>query len=173
MPPEALVTPSKLSNLNINLDNKFDYELTLNYLSTNGYVRVSSIREPGEFSVKGDVIDIFPSEFAKPIRINLFGNDIDKFEEFDLKTQKTIQKISRAIIRPFNEFAFNQGKRSIKADTFLSDLSSFEDNDLIVHANHGIGKFRGLKKLEVLGNSHDCIELNYFNDDKLYVPAGT
>ena len=171
MPSEALVTPFKLSNLNINLDNKFDYELTLNYLSTNGYVRVSSIREPGEFSVKGDVIDIFPSEFAKPIRINLFGNDIDKFEEFDLKTQKTIQKISRAIIRPFNEFAFNQGKRSIKADTFLSDLSSFEDNDLIVHANHGIGKFRGLKKLEVLGNSHDCIELNYFNDDKLYVPV--
>ena len=155
MPSEALVTPSKLSNLNINLDNKFDYEFTLNYLSTNGYVRVSSIREPGEFSVKGDVIDIFPSEFAKPIRINLFGNDIDKFEEFDLKTQKTIQKISRAVIRPFNEFAFNQGKRSIKADTFLSDLSSFEDNDLIVHANHGIGKFRGLKKLEVLGNSHD------------------
>ena len=171
MPSEALITPSKLSNLNINLDNKFDYEFTLNYLSTNGYVRVSSIREPGEFSVKGDVIDIFPSEFVKPIRINLFGNDIDKFEEFDLKTQKTIQKISRAIIRPFNEFAFNQGKRSIKADTFLSDLSSFEDNDLIVHANHGIGKFRGLKKLEVLGNSHDCIELNYFNDDKLYVPV--
>jgi len=171
MRSEALVTPSKLSNLNINLDNKFDYEFTLNYLSTNGYVRVSSIREPGEFSVKGDVIDIFPSEFVKPIRINLFGNDIDKFEEFDLKTQKTIQKISRAIIRPFNEFTFNQGKRSIKADTFLSDLSSFEDNDLVVHANHGIGKFRGLKKLEVLGNSHDCIELNYFNDDKLYVPV--
>ena len=171
MPSEALVAPSKLSNLNINLDNKFDYEFTLNYLSTNGYVRVSSIREPGEFSVKGDVIDIFPSEFAKPIRINLFGNYIDKFEEYDLKTQKTIQKISRAIIRPFNEFAFNQGKRSIKADTFLSDLSSFEDNDLIVHANHGIGKFCGLKKLEVLGNSHDCIELNYFNDDKLYVPV--
>ena len=171
MPSEALVTASTLSNLNINFESEFDYEYTLNYLSSNGYVRVSSIREPGEFSVKGDVIDIFPSEFAKPIRINLFGDKIEKFEEFELKTQKTIQQINRAIIRPFNEFAFNQGKRSIKADTFLSDLSSFEENDLIVHANHGIGKFRGLKKLEVLGNSHDCIELNYFNDDKLYVPV--
>ena len=171
MPSEALVTASTLSNLNINFESEFDYEYTLNYLSSNGYVRVSSIREPGEFSVKGDVIDIFPSEFVKPIRINLFGDKIEKFEEFELKTQKTIQQINRAIIRPFNEFAFNQGKRSIKADTFLSDLSSFEENDLIVHANHGIGKFRGLKKLEVLGNSHDCIELNYFNDDKLYVPV--
>ena len=89
MPPDALVTPSKLSNLNINLDNKFDYELTLNYLSTNGYVRVSSIREPGEFSVKGDVIDNFPSEFAKPIRINLFGNDIDTVSYTHLRAHET------------------------------------------------------------------------------------
>ena len=65
MPSEALVTASTLSNLNINFESEFDYEYTLNYLSSNGYVRVSSIREPGEFSVKGDVIDIFPSEFAK------------------------------------------------------------------------------------------------------------
>ena len=59
-------------NLNINIDEKFDYERTINYLSANGYARVSSIRENGEFSVKGDVIDIFPSEFAKPIRIGEF-----------------------------------------------------------------------------------------------------
>ena len=98
MPSEALVTASTLSNLNINFESEFDYEYTLNYLSSNGYVRVSSIREPGEFSVKGDVIDIFPSEFAKPIRINLFGDKIEKFEEFELKTQKTIQQINLSLI---------------------------------------------------------------------------
>tara|TARA_B100000085_G_scaffold135846_1_gene123693 strand:- start:430 stop:594 length:165 start_codon:yes stop_codon:yes gene_type:complete len=41
-------------NLNINIEEKFDYERTINYLSANGYARVSSIRENGEFSVKGD-----------------------------------------------------------------------------------------------------------------------
>ena len=40
-------------NLNINIEEKFDYERTINYLSANGYARVSSIRENGEFSVKG------------------------------------------------------------------------------------------------------------------------
>ena len=69
-------------NLNINIDEKFDYERTINYLSANGYARVSSIRENGEFSVKGDVIDIFPTDFKNPVRINIFGDEIEKFEEF-------------------------------------------------------------------------------------------
>ena len=58
MPSEALDTASTLSNLNINFESEFDYEYTLNYLSSNGYVRVSSIREPGEFSVKLSLIHI-------------------------------------------------------------------------------------------------------------------
>ena len=70
-------------NLNINIEEKFDYERTINYLSANGYARVSSIRENGEFSVKGDVIDIFPTDFKNPVRINIFGDEIEKFEEFN------------------------------------------------------------------------------------------
>ena len=158
-------------NLNINIDEKFDYERTINYLSANGYARVSSIRENGEFSVKGDVIDIFPTDFKNPVRINVFGDEIEKFEEFNPKNQKSIQSLFRLIIKPFNEFSFNQSKRTIKADTFLTDLSTFEQDDLIVHVDHGIGKFNGLKNVTVLENDHDCIEITYFNNDKLYVPV--
>ena len=158
-------------NLNINIEEKFDYERTINYLSANGYARVSSIRENGEFSVKGDVIDIFPTDFKNPVRINIFGDEIEKFEEFNPKNQKSIQSLFRLIIKPFNEFSFNQSKRTIKADTFLTDLSTFEQDDLIVHVDHGIGKFNGLKNVTVLENDHDCIEITYFNNDKLYVPV--
>ena len=45
-------------SLVINKDDNFEYQETINYLGENGYIRVSNIREPGEFSVKGDVIDI-------------------------------------------------------------------------------------------------------------------
>ena len=53
----------------------------------------------------------------------------------------------------------------------LTDLSTFEQDDLIVHVDHGIGKFNGLKNVTVLENDHDCIEITYFNNDKLYVPV--
>ncbi len=105
------------------------------------------------------------------INENLNINIEEKFEEFNPKNQKSIQSLFRLIIKPFNEFSFNQSKRTIKADTFLTDLSTFEQDDLIVHVDHGIGKFNGLKNVTVLENDHDCIEITYFNNDKLYVPV--
>ena len=113
------------SPLVIDKSSKFDYDFILSFLSKNGYVRVSGVKESGEFAVKGDINDIFPTEYENPIRINIFDSDIEKLEQFNTKTQKTITTIKRFIIYPFNEFVFNQNKRKIKADTFLTDLSSF------------------------------------------------
>ena len=159
------------SPLVIDKSSKFDYDFILSFLSKNGYVRVSGVKESGEFAVKGDIIDIFPTEYENPIRINIFDSDIEKLEQFNTKTQKTITTIKRFIIYPFNEFVFNQNKRKIKADTFLTDLSSFNLNDLIVHVDHGIGRFKGLKNISVLESQHDCVEISYFNEDKLYIPV--
>ena len=155
----------------IDKKSKFDYSNVLSYLSESGYVRVSGVKESGEFSVKGDIIDVFPTGYENPIRINIFGSDIEKLEQFNTKTQKTITTIERFIVNPFNEFVFNQNKRKIKADTFLTDLSSFELNDLIVHVDHGIGRFKGLKNLTVIESQHDCVEISYFNEDRLYIPV--
>ena len=148
-----------------------NYNQLINQLTENGYVRVSSINELGEFSVKGDIIDIFPNGYKDPIRINLYGNEIEKIEDFVLKDGSKINKINRVIINPFSEFTFNQNKRKIKADTFLTDLSTFEVDDLIVHVDHGIGKFLGLKNVTVLDTDHDCVEIEYFNSDKLFIPV--
>ena len=148
-----------------------NYNQLINKLTENGYVRVSTINELGEFSVKGDIIDIFPNGYKDPIRINLYGNEIEKIEDFELKDGSKINKINRVIITPFSEFTFNQNKRKIKADTFLTDLSTFEVDDLIVHVDHGIGKFLGLKNVTVLDTEHDCVEIEYFNSDKLFIPV--
>ena len=165
------VSDNLSSNLVIDKKTKFNYNNVLVFLSENGYVRVSGVRESGEFSVKGDIIDIFPTGYEYPIRINIFDSDIEKLEQFNLKTQRSISPIERFVISPFNEFVFNQNKRKIKADTFLTDLSSFQLNDLIVHVDHGIGKFKGLKNLSILESKHDCVEISYFNEDRLYIPV--
>jgi len=162
---------SKNQTLVIDSKSKFDYNNVLTFLSENGYVRVSGVKESGEFSVKGDIIDVFPTGYENPIRINIYGSDIEKIEHFNSKNQKTLTTIERFIVNPFNEFVFNQNKRKIKADTFLTDLSSFELNDLIVHVDHGIGRFKGLKNLTVIESQHDCVEISYFNEDRLYIPV--
>ena len=167
------LTSAESSNQTLVIDSKskFHYNDFLTFLSQNGYVRVSGVKESGEFSVKGDIIDVFPTGYENPIRINIYGSDIEKIEHFNSKNQKTLTTIERFIVNPFNEFVFNQNKRKIKADTFLTDLSSFELNDLIVHVDHGIGRFKGLKNLTVIESQHDCVEISYFNEDRLYIPV--
>jgi transcription-repair coupling factor (superfamily II helicase) len=53
----------------------------------------------------------------------------------------------------------------------LQELETFEEGDLVVHEEHGIGKFIAIENITVLGIRHDCIKLVYDNDDKLYIPV--
>ena len=58
-----------------------------------------------------------------------------------------------------------------KADNFLTEVSSLNEGDLVVHVDHGVGRFDGLETLEVAKVLHDCLKINYANDDTLYVPV--
>ena len=53
----------------------------------------------------------------------------------------------------------------------LTEATSLSVGDLVVHADHGIGRFSGLKTITVLGAPHDCLELHYAGGDKLFLPV--
>ncbi len=58
-----------------------------------------------------------------------------------------------------------------RASNFLAEASSLTPGDLVVHIDHGIGRYLGLKTLEVQGAPHDCLELQYGGEAKLYLPV--
>jgi transcription-repair coupling factor (superfamily II helicase) len=62
-------------------------------------------------------------------------------------------------------------KASRKLDNFISEVTSLATGDLVVHVEHGIGRFIGLQTLEVGGAPHDCLELHYAADTKLFLPV--
>jgi transcription-repair coupling factor (superfamily II helicase) len=62
-------------------------------------------------------------------------------------------------------------KRRRRASNFLAEASSLTPGDLVVHIDHGIGRYDGLKTLEVQGAPHDCLELQYGGEAKLYLPV--
>lgn len=57
------------------------------------------------------------------------------------------------------------------ADKFIQDIAALGEGDLVVHAEHGIGRFEGLVTLEVGGAPHDCLKLVYHGGDRLFVPV--
>jgi len=71
----------------------------------------------------------------------------------------------------FGDRLTRPAKRSRKADNFIAEVSSLSLGDLVVHIEHGVGRYDGLQTLEVSGAPHDCARLIYAGDDKLFVPV--
>ncbi|MBX9858495.1 MAG: transcription-repair coupling factor [Sphingomonas sp.] len=62
-------------------------------------------------------------------------------------------------------------KRRKSADAFLAELATLTPGDLVVHVDHGIGRYTGLTQIPVGQSPHDCVALEYAGGDKLYVPV--
>ncbi len=69
------------------------------------------------------------------------------------------------------ERILRQQKRKKKASDALTEASSLAAGDLVVHVDHGIGRFLGLKAIEAAGAPHDCVEIEYAQGTKLYLPV--
>ena len=64
-----------------------------------------------------------------------------------------------------------QRRKVRRAQDFLSEVASLAPGDLVVHVDHGIGRFVGLRTIEAAGAPHDCLELHYAGGDKLFLPV--
>jgi transcription-repair coupling factor (superfamily II helicase) len=65
----------------------------------------------------------------------------------------------------------NAKKRKSKSDVFIREVTSLNEGDLVVHEEHGIGRFIGLETLDIAGAKHDCVKIIYGGEDKLYIPV--
>ena len=62
---------------------KLDFNNFMHYAAVNGYTKVEQVMEPGEYALRGDIIDIFPTGAEQPLRIDLFDDEIEKIRTFD------------------------------------------------------------------------------------------
>ena len=62
-------------------------------------------------------------------------------------------------------------KRKRRADNFLSEANSLTPGDLVVHVDHGVGRFQGMEVVTALGAAHECLLIEYAEDSKLYLPV--
>ena len=80
-----------------------DLEALTQFMVANGYNRTSTVREPGEYAIRGGIIDIFPSGFEAPCRLDLFGDDIERLRQFDPITQRSEADITELVLQPVSE----------------------------------------------------------------------
>src|SRR5712675_872694 len=73
------------------------------FFRNNGYFRTDTVREPGEFAVRGGIVDLYPAGAAQPIRLDFFGDTLESLRSFDPLTQRSTGSLDRFVLRPVSE----------------------------------------------------------------------
>lgn len=83
-----------------------DINNLVSFFVNNGYTKTSTVREHGEFSIRGGIIDFF-SPLNNPVRLDLFGNNIESIKSFDLISQRSTELLREVLVYPASEIALN------------------------------------------------------------------
>ncbi|MDZ7806770.1 MAG: CarD family transcriptional regulator [Gracilimonas sp.] len=123
---EKVAPPSALDEVSIRLKKgeEIDPEKLRGELVEQGYNTVKFVDEPGEFAIRGGIVDVFPFSGEYPLRLEFFGDEIDTIREFDANSQRSIAFLNEARIIP----DLNNLPDREKADF----LSYFDEKTLLI-----------------------------------------
>ena len=102
---DGLARPEKLKEQRISLTGGDVIDLTEleKSLTDMGYERESQIEGPGQFAVRGGIMDVFPLTEELPVRIELWGDEIDSLRSFDVESQRSVENLETVTIYPASE----------------------------------------------------------------------
>ncbi|HEX9836473.1 MAG TPA: transcription-repair coupling factor, partial [Alphaproteobacteria bacterium] len=80
-----------------------DRELLTGFLARNGYSRAETVREPGEFALRGGIVDLYPPASEEAVRLDLFGDHVERIRAFDPATQRSTHDLAAIALGPVSE----------------------------------------------------------------------
>ncbi len=127
---EKVVTRKELNKntLKIKLDDTLSLDFLNEVLFEYKFQRVDFVTEPGEFSVRGGIVDVFSFSHDEPYRIEFFGDEVDSIRTFDVETQLSTDKVSKISIIPNVANKFLDEKRESFLRYIPSNTSIFVKN---------------------------------------------
>ena len=162
--------------LTFKLGQEIDVEKHLQLFVEMGYVRTEMITAPGEFSVRGGIIDLYPLTEPDPIRIELFDTEIDSIRTFSLDNQRSIEKRKELSIGPASEIPVRKEQLTVFAEKLdeglKTSLKTLKDEGAKALALQNIGheleqlqnkqKPEGMFKYLSLSKDYSSSLLDYF-----------
>jgi transcription-repair coupling factor (superfamily II helicase) len=141
LPPDAL----QLASVNAAVGDELPVEQLRSFMAGNGYNAVGTVREPGEFAVRGGIVDLFPPGYDAPLRLDFFGDDIESIRVFDPMTQITTDKIERFHLGPISEVLLNDAAIAHFRSDYRELFGAVNDTDALYESVTAGRKFPGVE----------------------------
>ncbi len=137
-----------------------------------GYESYDMVEMPGQFTVRGGIVDIFPAEAERPVRLELFGDSVESLREFDPNTQRSVRPIEHVTLPPLVEQSANGQGGAAKTYRAHSLFDLHEDTVILLDEPGAIEEAsrafleNALESLEATGSdSAEAMSSYYFTDD--------
>lgn len=118
------------SSREVSVGSVLNFNDFIHYVSINGYTKVAQVYEPGEYAVRGDIIDIYPVGTDEPLRIDLFDDEVERLRKFDVMSQRTTSELKSYTFKVMSEVVLDANTvknfRSKYREAFGTDFSGDE-----------------------------------------------
>ena len=138
-----------------------------NFLTRMGFVQSPTVTEPGDYAVRGGIIDIFPPGQTGPVRLDLFGDVLDGARRFDPATQRTIEKLDMIELAPVSEVILDEAAIRRFRQNYRIEFGAAGTDDPLYEAVSAGRKHQGIEHW--LGFFHEKLEtlMDYLPDATL------
>jgi transcription-repair coupling factor (superfamily II helicase) len=154
VPARAFVSTHALS---VAPGNVIGMQGIVDWLELNGFARASTVREPGEYAVRGGILDLYPPGMDMPVRLDFFGDALETIRVFDAQTQRSEEQVRRLDLVPVAEFQLVTETIRRFRTGYIAEFGAATPDDLLYESASEGRRYPGMEHWLPL--FHDRLEI--------------
>ncbi|MSR77009.1 MAG: transcription-repair coupling factor [Candidatus Omnitrophica bacterium] len=136
------------------------------------YQRAELVSKPGEYAIRGNLIDVYPVTYRSPVRLEFLADTIAHIRDFSLQTGETRTNLEEVFLIPVTslfERKMSRFEERYQTQEPVIDVRDLKRGDHIVHMKYGIGKYLGTKPIQIKGQRRNYLAIEYAAKEILYL----
>lgn len=117
------------STIGAKIGEQISQESLVTFFESNGYVRTGTVREAGEYALRGGIVDVFPPNSASPLRLDFFGDELEGVRTFDAMTQRTEGRLKAFRFGPVSEVFLDEESVKRFRSNYRNEFGVTSSND--------------------------------------------
>ncbi len=150
VPPREAIAGASFA---AHVGNTVEHDALVAFLARNGYARASTVREPGDFALRGGIVDLWPPGTDEPLRLDFFGSTLDAIRQFDAETQLSTKQVSEVELLAAAETPLDAGSISRFRAGYVATFGPANDDPLYESVSAG-RKHQGMEHWLPLFHDH-------------------
>ncbi|MEM9356938.1 MAG: transcription-repair coupling factor [Pseudomonadota bacterium] len=124
---------------------RIDMNRLMQRLQLGGYIRTGTVMEPGEYAVRGGILDLFPPGRASPLRLDFFGDTLESIKTFDAQTQRTSKVVQKFVLLPISEVPHSEDATKLFRQNYVELFGGATGDDPLYEAVSAGQRYPGME----------------------------